>query len=146
MNIPAPPPGSVPPLPGYMPSPGPVPPYGHLPPPPRTPPRAPLRPHGAWYAAPGVLLLVALGLAALGALAGMTLTAGKWFACDATTSCAYTPYEPGYRDPAWPQLPFTAATAFAAAAVVSFAVILLLRWRGAARRASRLLAPCAISR
>ncbi|MFD3698806.1 hypothetical protein ACFWUZ_22100 [Streptomyces sp. NPDC058646] len=96
---------------------------------PPAPLRPPVQPHAAWYAAPAALVVVALVLAAFGTVTGLFLTAGKRFACDATTSCAKTPYEPGYRDPAWPQLPFTAALVCVALAAVAFAVVLVLRRR-----------------
>ncbi|MEV7525045.1 hypothetical protein [Streptomyces sp. NPDC091371] len=103
----------------------------HHPPPP-TPPPPPTRArlHGAWYTAPAVLLLAALSLTGIGVLAGLFLTAGKHVACDSTTECAHTPYEPGYAAPAWPHAPFIAAAVCAALAVVTFVAILVVRRRG----------------
>lgn len=99
--------------------------------PPGTPgPRT--RPHGAWYAAPAALLLAALALTGIGVTAGLLLTTGKHFVCDASTECAKNPYEPGYQDPAWPQVPFIAAAVCAAVAVVTCAAIALWRRRSAA--------------
>ncbi|MFJ3722046.1 hypothetical protein ACIPYQ_05665 [Streptomyces sp. NPDC090045] len=95
------------------------------------PPRPRTRPHGAWYAAPAALLLAALALTGVGVTAGLLLTTGKHFACDATTECAKTPYEPGYQAPAWPHGPFIAAAVCGCVAVATFAAILLARRRGA---------------
>lgn len=92
--------------------------------------RAPRRPHGAWYIAPGALLVAAFSLTVIGVITGLALDAGKHFVCDATADCAKTPYEPGYQDPAWPHEPFIAAAVCACVAVVTFAAILLARRRG----------------
>ncbi|MFD9306329.1 hypothetical protein ACFWCB_27350 [Streptomyces sp. NPDC060048] len=100
----------------------------HTPPPAAPRPRARL--HGAWYAAPAALLFAALALTGTGVAAGLLLTAGKHFVCDATTDCAKTPYDPGYQDPAWPHWPFIAAAVCACGAAVTFAAILLARRRG----------------
>ncbi|MFG2998899.1 hypothetical protein [Streptomyces sp. NPDC048340] len=98
------------------------------------PPRGRVRPHVAWYALPAASLLAALAFAGLGVVAGLFLTAGKRYACDATTACTKTPYEAGYHDPAWPHWPFVTAAVCAAVAVAAFAAILLARRR--ARRAA----------
>ncbi|MGW0361899.1 hypothetical protein [Streptomyces sp. NPDC002990] len=88
-----------------------------------------VRPHGAWYAAPAALLLAALTLAGFGVAAGLLLTAGKHFVCDATTECAQTPYEPGYQAPAWPHMPFVAAAVCAGVAAITFTAVLVARRR-----------------
>ncbi|MFD9337728.1 hypothetical protein ACFWBF_25510 [Streptomyces sp. NPDC060028] len=79
---------------------------------------------------PGRMPVAALAFAGFGAAAGLFLTAGKRYACDATTACTKTPYEPGYHDPPWPHWPFVTAAVCAAVAVATWATIVLSR-RGA---------------
>lgn len=90
-----------------------------------------IRPHAAWYTAPAVLLAAGLCSASIGLLLGLVLVGGKHYVCDATTSCAKSPYEAGYQDPAMPHAPFVIAGLCAAVALATFAGIFLARRRAA---------------
>ncbi|MCT9089166.1 hypothetical protein N4G70_09820 [Streptomyces sp. ASQP_92] len=79
---------------------------------------------------PGVLLAGAAVASACGAALGLLRKAGKHAICDATTSCAKTPHQDGYRSPDWPWGFFVAGGVLAGLALIGFVLLAAVRGRG----------------